>query len=63
MIDENALVLEDYDHDEQRFILLGMSSSLRLLVVIYVVWDEENEVIRIISARPATQKEERQYER
>lgn len=63
LLDENALVREDNDHEEQRFVLLGMSSYLRLLVVVYAIWDEENEVIRLISARPANKKEERQYER
>jgi uncharacterized DUF497 family protein len=63
LFDENALVREDHDHDEQRFVLLGMSSYLRLLVVVYAIWDEENEVIRLISARSANKKEERQYER
>ena len=63
LLDENALVREDNDHEEQRFVLLGMSSYLRLLVVVYAIWDEENEVIRLISARLANKKEERQYER
>lgn len=63
LLDENALVREDNNHEEQRFVLLGMSSYLRLLVVVYAIWDEENEVIRLISARPANKKEERQYER
>ncbi|HEY4714229.1 MAG TPA: BrnT family toxin [Aquirhabdus sp.] len=58
LLDERALVREDIDHEEQRFILLGMSSQLRLLVVIYTV---QNEIIRLISARPATQSEERYY--
>jgi uncharacterized DUF497 family protein len=63
LFDENALVREDSDQDEQRFVLLGMSQYLRLLVVIYAIWDEENEVIRLISARVASKKEERQYAR
>ncbi|MCI3878736.1 BrnT family toxin [Acinetobacter higginsii] len=63
LFDENALVREDTDQHEQRFVLLGISQYLRLLVVVYAVWDEENEVIRLISARIATKKEERQYAR
>ncbi|MCU4350400.1 BrnT family toxin [Acinetobacter ursingii] len=63
LFDENALVREDTDQYEQRFVLLGLSQYLRLLVVVYAVWDEENEVIRLISARVATKKEERQYAR
>lgn len=63
LFDENALVREDTDQHEQRFVLLGLSQYLRLLVVVYAIWDEENEVIRLISARVATKKEERQYAR
>ena len=61
LFDERALVREDIDNDEQRFILLGMSSKLRLLVVVYAIWDEKSEVIRLISARLATTKEEKVY--
>jgi hypothetical protein len=62
LLDERALVREDPDsHDEQRFVLLGMSSQLRLLVVVYALWDAEADVIRLISARRATTKEESHY--
>jgi len=61
LFDENALVIEDYDHQEQRFVLIGMSSSARIIVVVYAIWDQENEVIRLISARKATLKEETDY--
>ncbi len=60
--DEQALLLEDPQprHEEERFVLLGLSGSLRLLVVVHAV--REGDVIRIISARKATRKETRTYE-
>lgn len=61
LFDEYALVREDFDNIEQRFVLLGMSAKLRLLVVVYAIWDENQEVIRLISARLATAKEEKAY--
>jgi uncharacterized DUF497 family protein len=42
-----------------RFVLVGMSSEDRLLTVCYTL--REEETIRLISARPATRREERQY--
>ena len=61
--DEFARLEHDPDHskDEDRFVLLGVSSLLRLLVVIHV--EIEQDVIRIISARKATKKEGQQYRR
>lgn len=63
-VDEHALLLEDPDHsiDEQRFILLGLSSTLRLLIVCHA-YRESEDVIRIISARKATRPERNQYDR
>ena len=60
--DEQALLLEDPRplHEEERFILLGVSASLRLLVVVHAL--RERDVIRIISARKATRLETREYE-
>ena len=60
--DELALLIGDPDHsdDEDRFLLLGLSSVLRLLVVCHC-YRESDEVIRIISARKATRHEQRQY--
>jgi uncharacterized DUF497 family protein len=51
--DERALLIEDPDHsaDEDKFVLLGMSASLRLLVVCHCY--RRASVIRIISARKA----------
>jgi len=60
--DEQALLFEDPQplHEEERFVLLGLSASLRLLVVVHALRDRD--VIRIISARKATRMETRQYE-
>lgn len=61
--DENARLSYDPDHsqNEDRYILLGMSASVRLLVVCHV-YRSNNEVIRIISARKATKQERQQYQ-
>ena len=60
--DEQARVIPDPDHsdEEDRFVLLGMSWSLRLLVVCHC-YREASDVIRIISARKATKAERAQY--
>lgn len=61
-VDERAKLIDDPDHseDEDRFVLLGLSSALRLLLVCHCYRSESN-VIRIISARKATAKESRSY--
>jgi uncharacterized protein len=60
--DENALLIDDPDHsiDEDRFILLGLSARPRILVVCHC-YREQDDVIRIISARKATRPEQIQY--
>lgn len=61
--DPNARMIFDTEHsidDEERFILLGISSGLRLLVVCHC-YREDDMVIRIISARKATRNEQKQY--
>jgi hypothetical protein len=60
--DENARMKHDPDHsqEEDRFLLLGFSAKLRLLIVCHA-YRENDEVIRIISARKATPNERRQY--
>lgn len=62
--DENARLINDPDHSEEedRFILLGLSTSLRLLVVCHC-YRENESVIRIISARKATKSEARNHPR
>lgn len=58
--DPPSIVIEDPDSQgEARFILIGMSSKLRLLTVVYALPDEDT--IRLISARLSTTKEEKYY--
>ena len=61
-LDENARVIPDPEHsdDEDRFILLGLSVRLRLLVVVHC-YRQQEDVIRIISARQAERSERKQY--
>jgi len=60
LLDPLALVREDgHARHEARFVLVGMSREGRLLTVCYTLRGEET--IRLISARKATRKEERQY--
>ena len=60
--DPNALLIADPKHsfEEYRFVLLGLSYNLRLLVICHC-YREKESIIRIISARKASKKEERQY--
>ncbi len=60
--DENAKVIHDPEHsdDEDRFIILGLSNSARLLIVCHC-YRESDQIIRIISARKATRTESKQY--
>ena len=56
--DFNAITIDDPDHDERRFITIGMDAYGRLLVTVYT-W--RGEKIRIISARKATKQEQNYY--
>ena len=60
--DENAMVYFDPAHSEEedRFILLGMSLQLRVLVVCHCCREGES-VVRIISARKADKREQEGY--
>jgi len=60
--DENARLIYDPDHSraEDRFVLLGFSARLRLLIVCHTYRETEG-VIRLISARRANRDERRQY--
>lgn len=61
--DEQGLLIDDPEHSaaEDRFILLGMSAAMRLLVVVHC-YRADDRVIRLISARKAERQERRQYE-
>ena len=60
--DENALLRSDDDHSEHedRFVLLGLSSRIRILVVCHC-YRQNDQTIRIISARKANKSEREQY--
>ncbi len=60
--DENARLKHDPDHSQQedRFILLGFSAKVRLLIVCHA-YRENDELIRIISSRKATPNERKLY--
>ena len=58
--DEHAITISDNSSDEEdRFVTLGMDALGRVLVVVYT-WRED--LPRLISARRATRREQRQYE-
>ena len=61
--DEFAVQFFDEEHssDEDRFLMLGMSSSAKLLIVCHCE-REHGEIIRIISARKATKRESAFYQ-
>lgn len=61
-LDENAAQFFDPDHSdgEDRFILLGMSFKLRVVIVCHCFRESETEV-RIFSARKADRREEQDY--
>ena len=60
--DEYALEFFDQEHSlkEERFLMLGLSFKLRVLVACHCIREKGN-VIRIISARKATKKEAKYY--
>ena len=59
--DEWALTIkEHHGASEQRFVTIGMDFLGRVLVVVYTY---KNDDIRLISARTATKRERRAYER
>lgn len=59
--DELAITVPDPDHsdDENRYITIGLSNRLRLLMVAHT---ERGDKIRVISARELTKTERKEYE-
>jgi uncharacterized DUF497 family protein len=59
---EHALLIDDPEHSERedRFVLLGLSARLRILVVGHT-YRKQDEVIRLIWARKATRPERDRY--
>ena len=63
--DPLLLLLEDSSEaEENRFIAAGFSELSRFLLVVHCIGEASNneEIIRIISARPATKREKKQLE-
>jgi uncharacterized DUF497 family protein len=60
--DASSVEFYDPEHSktEDRFMRIGHSTSLRLLLVVFC--ERENDIVRIISARKSTTKETKQYE-
>ena len=60
--DDRSIVFDDPDHsnDESRFIILGMSIKSNICIVCHC-YRQEDEIIRIISARKATKNEVNTY--
>lgn len=61
--DPLSITIQDPDHsdDEERWVTIGSSHRQRLLVVVHTEGDEQ-QVVRIISARPADPGERREHE-
>jgi len=60
--DDDAVIMDDEEHsnDEERFIMLGMSEETNLLMVCHC-YRENDEIIRLISARRANKHESEKY--
>jgi uncharacterized DUF497 family protein len=60
--DEEARLIDDPSHSvrDERFIIMGLSSKLRLLIVCHCYRDNDS-VVRIISARKANKSEAHFY--
>ncbi len=61
--DGNAQLIFDPDHSikEERYIILDISNNLNLFIVVHN-YKENDEIIRIISARKATKSESKYYD-
>ena len=62
--DDFAIYIDDDEHsgNEKRFIIIGVDSFLRKLNVCYCERGENNEIIRLITAREANKLEIKLYE-
>jgi uncharacterized DUF497 family protein len=49
-----------HSNEEERFLLIGVSERRKIIIVVYVM---RRDRYRIVSARPATPKERRNYAR
>jgi uncharacterized DUF497 family protein len=62
--DPFALTQRDpFSEDEERWVTLGIINHTSVLFVVHTWFEHhEEEIVRIISARPATRRERKQYE-
>lgn len=60
--DDWGVLIEDEDEGEDRFVLVGTSAAVRVLVVSHT-YRARDQVIRLISARRANRSERQDYER
>ena len=62
--DENAILFNDPDHsyEEERFLIIGITEIKGICIVSHCYRDEDS-TIRIISAREATKKERKIYQK
>ena len=60
LFDNQAITIQDNNHDEERFVSIGLDHLNQLLVVVYTYRDPNT--IRLISARKANKFESRTYE-
>ena len=62
--DDNAILFDDPDHsiEEERFLIIGAVRSAKICIVSHCYRNDDN-VIRLISARKATKNEQRIYEK
>ena len=61
--DENAILFDDPDHSlyEDRFLIIGAIKSTKICIASHCYRDDDN-VIRLISAREATKSEKKIYQ-
>ena len=61
--DDDAVLFDDPDHSigEERFLIIGMLKSSKICIVSHCYRDDDN-VIRLISAREATKNEKKIYQ-
>jgi uncharacterized DUF497 family protein len=60
-LDDWAVLIEDDEDEEERFVLIGTSAAMRVLVVSHT-YRARDQVIRLISARKANRSERRDYD-
>ena len=63
--DDDAVLFDDPDHSvgEERFLIIGMTESLKKICIVSHCYRDSDNVIRLISAREATKNEKKVYQR